>query len=74
MPPKPVVSEGDVMRAALVLLDRGERVIGRSLRKEIGHGDQMRLMRIWNEIRARENDAAVIEIPPVLLSLNRAPT
>jgi len=65
MPPKPVVSEGDVMRAALALLDRGERVTGHNLRKEIGHGDQTRLLRIWNDVLARENDAArIIELPP----------
>jgi hypothetical protein len=66
MPRKPVVSEGDVMRAALALLDRGERVNGLNLRKEIGHGDQMRLLRIWNEVQARENDAARIsELSPL---------
>jgi hypothetical protein len=50
MPTKPVVSEEDVMRAARALLARGERVTGRGLRKEIGHGDQVRLLRIWTDV------------------------
>jgi hypothetical protein len=65
MPTKPVVSEEDVMRVARALLARGERVTGRGLRKEIGHGDQVRLLRIWTDFRAREADAArITELPP----------
>jgi hypothetical protein len=60
MPTKPIVSEEDVMHAARALLARGKRVTGGDLRKEIGRGDQVRLLRIWNDVQAREADAARI--------------
>ena len=64
MPTKPVVSEKDVMRTARALIARGERVTGKNLRREIGHGDQVRLLRIWNGVQAREADAACIAVLP----------
>ena len=60
----PIVSEHDVMQAAQTLIARGERVTGKNLRKEIGHGDQVRLLRIWNGVQAREADAACIAVLP----------
>jgi len=68
MSKKPIVSEEDVMRAAGGLLARGERVTGRGLRKQIGHGDQVRLLRIWTDVRAREADAARITLLPPLVA------
>jgi hypothetical protein len=39
-------------------------VTGKNLRREIGHGDQVRLLRIWNGVQAREADAACIAVLP----------